>query len=160
MVYLRTRWRRSGMTPKTAPFHKTRLFATRSVRSPRHPGHRNDEGHRGVVAVWTGSTGTLVFGAIDFACRSLRLFQMRGIIRVSEARRLSLPIRTRRPTDTPPTGTSRRMCTNDLGAFPRRPRRAWRAGLRIPPAQAGGPRHRRGCGLNPARTARPTSSTI
>lgn len=24
-----------------------------------------------------------------------------------------------------------------LGAFPRRPRRAWRAGLRIPPAQAG-----------------------
>ena len=41
--------------------------------------------------------------------RSLRLFQMRGIIRVSEARRLSLPIRTPRPTDTPPTGTSRRV---------------------------------------------------
>ena len=40
---------------------------------------RSDEGHRGVVTVWTGSTGTLVLGAIDFACRSLSLFQLLGI---------------------------------------------------------------------------------
>jgi hypothetical protein len=97
-----------------------------------------------VVAVWTSSTGTLVFGAIDFACRSLRLFQMRGIIRVSEARRLSLPIRTPRPTDTPPTGTSRRVCTNEiLGGVP--PAAAEGLACRPPhPACPGwGPRHRR-----------------
>jgi hypothetical protein len=32
-----------------------------------------------VVTVWTGSIGPLVFGAIDFAGRSLSLFQMLGI---------------------------------------------------------------------------------
>jgi hypothetical protein len=41
--------------------------------------HRSDEGHRGVVTGWTGSTGALVLGAIDFACRGLSLFQLVGI---------------------------------------------------------------------------------
>ena len=83
----RTRWRRSGMTPKPARSRKPGASLQGGYAPPRRPSHRNDDGHRGVVAVWTGSTGTLVFGAIDFACRSLRLFQMRGIgrgIRVSK----------------------------------------------------------------------------
>jgi len=41
--------------------------------------HRSDEGHRGVVTVWASSTGTLAFGAIDFACRSFSCFQLPGI---------------------------------------------------------------------------------
>jgi hypothetical protein len=78
MACLRTRWRRSGMTPKNAGSRKPGASLQGGYAPPRRPGHRNDEGHRGVVAVWTGSTGTLVFGAIDFACRSLSLFQMRA----------------------------------------------------------------------------------
>jgi hypothetical protein len=41
--------------------------------------HSSDEGHRGVVTGWTGSTGALVLGAIDFACRGLSWFQLVGI---------------------------------------------------------------------------------
>lgn len=62
----------------------------------------------------------------DFASRSLRLFQMLGIgqrIRVSKARRLSLPIRTLRATGTPSTGTSTIGYTNKStwGHSPRAP---------------------------------------
>jgi len=140
MAYLRTRWRRSGMTPKTVRSRKPDASLQGGYAPPRHPSHRNDEGHRGVMAVWTGSAGTLVLGAIDFACRSLGLFQMRGIgrqIRVSKAGRLSLPIRTPRPTGTPPTGTSRRVCTNKiLGGVPPAAAEGLACRPPHPPAQA------------------------
>jgi hypothetical protein len=141
--------------------------------------HTGDEGHRGVVTVWTSSTGTLAFGAIDFACRSLSWFSCRAEvreIRVSKARRLSLPTRTPRTTGTPSTGTSAMVCTNqspERGIYSMEFRNFCRVLTAssptgdTPPGPHGGRaapphppcpgrrqyRRRRCCRLNPARTA-------
>ena len=40
--------------------------------------HKTDEGHRGVVTGWTGPTGGLVLGAIDFPCRNFSLLSAAG----------------------------------------------------------------------------------
>ena len=40
--------------PKNRGFQEARRFATGGYALPRRPSHRNDKGHRGVVAVWTG----------------------------------------------------------------------------------------------------------